>query len=654
MKPNFKIRVVAALLCLVMLFAVSCSGSDDTTPTSLDTTNDTTNDTTDDTTDTTSESEQTENDTTDTELESEQTENDTTDTESESEQTENDTTDTESESEQTENDTTDTESESEKPENGTKKIVTETKKLYETAETVGTLDIAYYEDTPEILLISTDVLTSDFFKGVLTSFASFEITETESAFTITRSNGAFCTIDFVDKTIFFNDLDLFRSMRSDSMSDFLATSYLDSKGNNIYFKTTNNKDIAGQSIYLELAGRGIPLDIYEGEKYIPLQTINDLFLIPYNFACVYNGKDIYLAQQGKVNASLIEQYYSAGPVERSEALAHFTTDEFILAMELNYGLQDEHGVDVGFGLYLDSIGLLDDFTSSDATISSLALASLAFGYLADKHTALNMPSPYTGSPAIDKSKAEVDASFVNYARIVEAITMARATVMPEGTPAYQEIGNTAYITFDAFTLDPIRFQDYSEASLQAGDTFGLIIYAHSQINREGSPIENVVIDLSCNGGGAVDAAVYVVGWMLGYCDLSMTNPMTGGFSTTSYLVDVNLDGVFDSKDTIADKNLYCITSPVSFSCGNLVPALLKESGRVTMLGGTSSGGACAVTFLTLADGSSIQISSPKHLTVVSNGSYYTIDRGVEPHYYFTKYENYYKRDEITAFIKSLL
>ena len=64
---------------------------------------------------------------------------------------------------------------------------------------------------------------------------------------------------------------------------------------------------------------------------------------------------------------------------------------------------------------------------------------------------------------------------------------------------------------------------------------------------------------------------------------------TGSFSTTSYVVDVNLDGVFNSKDTIASKNLYCITSPVSFSCGNLVPALLKESGKVTMLGDTSGG-----------------------------------------------------------------
>lgn len=539
------------------------------------------------------------------------------------------------------------------PANGEKKIVAETKQFIVSSAAADSIEAAYYEDTPEILFISTDVLTSDFFNGLLATFATFEIEETEDTYTIKRGNGAYCTINFVEDTIFFNDLDLFRTIRSDSMSDFLATSYVDSNGNNIYFETTSHKDIAGSHTLLDLAGHSIPLDIYEGKKYIPLQTVNDVFLVPYNFGCLYNGQDVYLTQAGRIDPSVMEQYYSVGPAERSEELAMFTFNEFALAMELNYGLQDEHGVNVGFSLYLYNSGLYEDLISPDAKKSSHALASLAYGYLADKHTALSMPSPYSGSSEVDKTLIEIDPTFANYYKLMADLTATRAEVMPGGTPAYQEIGNTAYVTFDSFTLDPIRFQDYSEASLQAADTFGLIIYAHSMITREDSPIENVVLDLSCNGGGSADAAIYVISWMLGYCDLSMTNPMTDSFSTTSYKADVNLDGVFDSKDTIADKNIYCITSPVSFSCGNLVPALLKESGRVTILGGTTSGGACAVNYLTLADGSAIQFSSPKHLTVVSNGSYYTIDRGVEPHYYFTKFESYFERNSLTEFINAL-
>jgi C-terminal processing protease CtpA/Prc len=229
----------------------------------------------------------------------------------------------------------------------------------------------------------------------------------------------------------------------------------------------------------------------------------------------------------------------------------------------------------------------------------------------------------------------------------------RAEMMAEGVLGYEEVGNTAYVTFDDFTLSPERFGGYNESSAEPIDTVGLIIYAHSMITRENSPIENVVLDLSCNGGGAVDAAIYVVGWMLGYCDFHLTNPITNSFSTTSYAVDVNLDGEFNEKDTIADKNLYCLISSVSFSCGNLVPSLLKQSGMVTLLGDTSGGGACAVQFGSLADGSVFTISSSKRLSVVDNGAYYAVDRGVEPHIHLSKFESYFDRTGLTEYLNSL-
>ena len=36
-----------------------------------------------------------------------------------------------------------------------------------------------------------------------------------------------------------------------------------------------------------------------------------------------------------------------------------------------------------------------------------------------------------------------------------------------------------------------------------------------------------------------------------------------------------------------------------------------------------------------------------------NGAYYTVDRGVEPHYYFGKLESYYDREALTAHINGL-
>jgi C-terminal processing protease CtpA/Prc len=185
------------------------------------------------------------------------------------------------------------------------------------------------------------------------------------------------------------------------------------------------------------------------------------------------------------------------------------------------------------------------------------------------------------------------------------------------------------------------------------DTMDLLIYAHQQITREDSPIENVVLDLSNNTGGEIDAGVMVEGWFLGEANLSIRNTMTGAASTASYKTDINLDRDFDEGDTVSDLNLYCLISPVSFSCGNMVPSAFQSSHRVTILGQTSGGGSCSVQPMTDAYGSYFSISSPMHMSVVKNGSYYDIDKGIQPDVFISDIDHYYDREGLTEFINQM-
>ena len=77
-----------------------------------------------------------------------------------------------------------------------------------------------------------------------------------------------------------------------------------------------------------------------------------------------------------------------------------------------------------------------------------------------------------------------------------------------------------------------------------------IIKAHAKITRENSPIRKVVLDLSYNGGGAINAAVFLLCWFLGDAQVSITDPVTGAESTVAFRADVNLDHQYDSRDTI--------------------------------------------------------------------------------------------------------
>lgn len=539
------------------------------------------------------------------------------------------------------------------PANGAKKILSRQKSVYSSADSVQEMAFAHYEDSPELLLIDTQTAYEFVFESLLNEFGEFTMEETATTLTITRDNGAYCVLDFVADSIYFNNFDLFRVRFYDNMSDILMSDYLDSQGNEIYFKRVDATEIAGEPVLLNLAQRGIPMDIYEGKKYIPFQTVNDLFISPYELNYLVNSEAVFKLTDGALEPKLEELYYSAAPSSRSEALAKYTVDELCLVLDLYYGLQEEHGVKSGFKQYLAGTGLLDDLLSTNPSTASEALSSLLLGYLADMHSDLLMASPYTGTPSIDYTNVKIDSSIMHYWEIYDVLNAAREAAMPEGVDGYQEIGNTAYVTFDAFTFSPERFLDYSEDSKNVDDTIGLIMYAHEQINREGSPIENVVLDLSCNGGGYVDAGIYVVAWMLGYCDFHVMNPVTNCRSTTTYTVDVNLDGVFDERDSIADKNLYCLISPLSFSCANSVASQLKESGRVTLLGNTTGGGSCAVQLMTAADGSLFTISTSYQVAFFSNGSYYNIDQGITPHLPLTKPASYFDRVALTEYINSV-
>ena len=189
--------------------------------------------------------------------------------------------------------------------------------------------------------------------------------------------------------------------------------------------------------------------------------------------------------------------------------------------------------------------------------------------------------------------------------------------------------------------------------MELGDTIGLIMYAHEQITRENSPIENVVLDLSCNGGGDANAAEFIIAWFLGVGSVGMEDAMTGAMCVSSYRADVNRDHVFNEKDTLGDRRLFCLISPVSFSSGNLVPCMFKESGVVTLLGRNSAGGACVIQPISSAWGTSFRISSPRRLSFMKNGSFYDIDRGAEPDFVLTNPAAFYDRAALTEYINEI-
>ncbi len=523
------------------------------------------------------------------------------------------------------------------------------------------------EDLPYVNLADWAQLMVDMFSDDQGSYKlSMEIDEDVAM--LTRENGYSMIIDFAEEKIYFEDYDLFiHNPGESSLLDIVADLYTDEDGNPSLIEKIKQGsfDRYGKEIELDLAAYQIPLywNTEDSIYLIPMQTLSDFLIsISTGRTFVYNTKAVYYggaSDFGFGSSQLTpfgESYvYSAPSNMLSEELAWYSYCELCLALDNLYGLKEIHDIS-SFDSIFTETGYRSDLASTDPNVKDGALLDFINYYLDDMHSGFDATSYLTDSA---ESIGGDGLSALRDSEVGQIYYNARTKADHE-IPAYEEVGNTAYITFDHFLLNSFPAAYYAgevntenDPESETMETPALIIYAHEQITRENSPIENVVIDLSLNGGGDVDAAAAVAAWYLGEASMSIRSSLTGAISTGTYRFDTNLDGVFDDSDTVQDKNLYCLIGPYSFSCGNLVPNIFRSSKRVTLIGKESGGGSCSVLPMSTAYGSLFRISSPSRMSYLKNGSYYDTDTGIMPDFIIAKPDNFYNRETLTEYINQL-
>ena len=411
---------------------------------------------------------------------------------------------------------------------------------------------------------------------------------------------------------------------------------------------------AGDAVMLNLSDYEIDIIASDDECYIPFQTMNDLLENETYVLYVFDGEKVLGSFYGY---DLINEMDSAPKHDMSKEFAVFNYNELRLLLDCKYGLKSEHGIE-DFETFLNiNTDLVSDLVSTDPMRASLSLIKLTSLYFDDLHSAFIRGSYlYEKDRGIEGQVKSVytGPSDIRYDELEEIYSNARKEVYPDEVPGYEETGDTAFITFDEFMKKRDNYYDSRIDRDQPEDTIDLIIYANQQIKREGSPIRNIVLDLSNNDGGAASAAVFVISWFLGEADIALRDVFTGAETNAVYLADVNLDGEFNEDDTVGTGyKLYCLTSNTSFSCGNLVPAACKSSGKVTLVGQTTGGGSCVVLPCTTAAGAIFQISGPMQISIIRNGSFYNTDSGITPHFFLDKPESFYDRPALAEYLREL-
>jgi hypothetical protein len=489
-------------------------------------------------------------------------------------------------------------------------------------------------------------------------YQSFSLSEagSDKKVTVTIPNNATAVLDFANETISIPDCDRFFSHKGEYNALDAAFSNLDfdAQGNPIYLKTLGTTYyVAGKEKVYDLKSYNIPM-VLEGQNgYLPLQTFSDIFYNPFGLGSFYNGQNVFL-YSGSLG-DMADPFYASSTGNRSDALADFTYDELCLNFDYNYGLKKEHDI-TDFDDFFTRLGRKEDLLSADPKEALSALIYILRNDLDDGHSNIIGPSYLAGKDFSVTDPKYKGISNNMWDEESEKFSSARTSVLGTYKP-FEIVGDTAFLTFDEFMSNSRDYYASAPTEADAGnDTVALVAYAHTQILAN-SAVKNVVVDLSVNQGGQAAACAYIASWLLGTAYINLENPQTGSQASYAYKCDINFDGKFDDSDTIQGHglNLYGLISPVSFSCGNLLPSIMKESKKITLLGQRSSGGSCVVGNTTAADGTLFRISSSKKLCTSRNGVFTPIDDGIEPDHYISNPTSFYDRTKLLVpYIDGLL
>ena len=408
--------------------------------------------------------------------------------------------------------------------------------------------------------------------------------------------------------------------------------------------------------------------IYGGidDAYAPICVMNQLFTAALKGAqFLFNGKKIYQYSGTEKYTTFKDSSWYADLNKRPAALVEASYNLLCFAHDNLYGRPGYYGfADDGNGyakadvvaaadmMPLDTLLTVYD-SDTKALLKSAnypdylkGLARLAFYTYGDQHASVNWKdfimfdkaeiknavneikeNGCSGKWKYDRKKSSIDQSnSLNWCRKQKDIVDATGELKDGKDLELIDGGKTLIIRFDGFSLNQVGGWNsyYENATAEPdpdtvampNDTITLFYKAFYYILHK-SGYENVttvLIDGSCNGGGAKPVMQYILYLITGRGDLYYDDVHTGAKNHEITKADLNLDGIVNDNDaayrarlfgtrsaTCRGLNVAILTSFSAFSCGNALPFYAKERG-VKILGERSGGGSCVVGAGITADG----------------------------------------------------
>ena len=524
----------------------------------------------------------------------------------------------------------------------------------------GSVTLRFYDNLPDVAYISA----ADF-QSIVLPGSTMTVTHTGIG-QYTLANGKATAVVDVNKDVFTSSCFEEFTNQMSLLQPGMANVYYDGMPFVRYKSVEYTPSTA--TVNFDFASYGI--DIHsdgKGTVYFPFATLADMYTDLFYHHAGFNGEKVVAnTSVNEVSLSEIDpDYYK--PIlakrTRSASLADFNYKELCFAMDHFYGFPGR----IKYNDVLKEKGLdraLEEDIQGGKEIKELLLSTKLSDYLFgmtgltgvyyDGHTAMEVMSFAIGRDGntyqdlMGEYQMNAAAHQDVTAMLMQSISsmmgmmqdnMAINTLRPKAyglKDTYIKKGNTAVCIFNSFnSRNEKAWKDYYSGkgplpTVDNTENDDMVIFLDALKRADADPeVENLIIDITANGGGSADIVMVMTSLIMDKSYISQDNTLTGQRSLVQYEVDRNFDGVFDKKDKDVhyDLNFAVLTSGMSFSCGNLFPSMLKDAG-IPVMGATSGGGSCAIQAMCTADGFCFQISSFRARLNTLDGQ--NIDSGITP------------------------
>ena len=510
--------------------------------------------------------------------------------------------------------------------------------LFADGARAGELRLCRFEESPNVPYLGI----GEYAEKILNIPLSME-EDGEGVVTLSNGQGGELRCDIAAGTVFTPDW--IKVITPETPLEGAARSLKDSSCGFVRIKEiTYEGDPA--PVTFDFAKYGMKMYADEQDVYLPLSVLSNMMSDIATRHLRYDGERLYLSRmdmKGNADDPVLNSNAMTALLtgkERSDDVIRQCYAELCFNFDYFFGHPGRAALDAeiaakGLDAALESLGeegaeIKAGLLSPDMAAYLAAMQKLFTVWLYDGHTVATDISTLTNVRTVRSDPrllSRLTANFMtDFMSSTNAMTMTlRMAITPQrrlawGDAAYRETGNTAIIRLDSFLPDEAAWEAwYKGEGAFPEDSLGTVVTGLRKA-QENPEIRNVLFDLTCNGGGSSDVLMAILGITTGRDYLLGRNVLTGQAMRVTFETDCNFDGVFDEKDREArfDFNYGVLTTRQAFSCGNLFPIVMRESGAV-VLGETTGGGSCCIQIGTDTYGIRYVMSSAQWQLLNENG-----------------------------------